>query len=209
MHAFRDAAGRQWTITLNHTAYMKVYATQGIDLADISYGTAEPESLKKLANPWHIGQVLWILLEAQATAAGVTYESLCDAISGEVWQQAFRAIYDEMLFFCRPEMRLVLRALMDRADRMASDPATETMIREKIDEAFPTPTASSASWPESSESTPANGPSEPSTTPPPPPDPSGGITPPPPSPPATKSDATRTSDRRRSRRQSSIRTRRR
>lgn len=177
MHSFTDAAGRAWTINLDFTAWSKVYAQLGIDLADISYG-GEPDSLKQLQRPHFLGQVLWVLIEQQATDRKLSWDDVAASISGDVWQRAWRAIYDEMLFFCRPEQRTLLRALMDRAEAIAASPETEALIRKQLDEAFPLPGGSSISSPEVSASTPGPGASAGSASQPEAPGTSDGITPP-------------------------------
>ena len=170
MHTFKDKAGREWKVEANFGSYARVKAATGVKLYDIA--TEDRQSLVQLTDAFTLGSVIWSMIEPQAGARGLTPEQFYEAVDGQVLNDAYSALIDEMIFFCPTRQRKVLemavaklRAADAKADQMVDASLAE--VEREIDRAIDqwTRGASGTSWPGSSASTPGNGPSESCSTP--------------------------------------------
>lgn len=165
MHSFKDKTGREWVVEATFGSYARVKAQTGVKLYDIA--TESRESLSQLADAFTLGSVIWSMIEPQAEARGVTPEAFYEAVDGTVLNDAYVALIDEMIFFCHPRQRRILstalakiREVEARSDRLVAEKMPE--FEREIDEALDRWTRGDLgmSWPASSASTPAIGPSE-------------------------------------------------
>lgn len=182
MHAFKDTAGREWKIEANFGSYARVKTATGVKLYDIA--TEDRQSLVQLTDAFTLGSVIWSMIEPQAEARGLTPEQFYEAVDGQVLNDAYSALIDEMIFFCPTRQRKVLElavAKLRAADAKADRALDESLVEfgEEIDRAIDqwTRGASGTSLPGSSESTPGIGPSASCSTPSAGDDARSGITP--------------------------------
>ena len=164
MHSFKDKLGRTWDVEGTFDGWERVHSRHGVNLFDIA--TEERQSLLQLANPFTRGQVLWTLVEKQAEARGITPEQFYAGFDGDVIEQSFQALLDEMIFFSHQKAKKILTVVMEKV-RMA-----EAAAEKVVDQKMPTLAAAmdeeieswisgnlATSLPELSESTLADGPS--------------------------------------------------
>jgi hypothetical protein len=112
-----------------------------------------------------LGRVLYVLCEDQAVQRGITPEQFADGFNADVLHAASEALIEEVIFFCRKDLRPALEMAFEKA-RQADRRMVETLqgrigsIGREMDaamEKFLTSTDSATSLPESSGSTPENG----------------------------------------------------
>lgn len=170
LHSFKDTKGREWRLEANLGSYGRVSSSTSVKLWDIA--TENRESLVQLTDALILGQVLWAMVEQQAEAKGVTPEDFAAAFNGDTLEAAYNALLDEMLFFCPTRQRAMLelavkkiRGVEAKAAQIAGDRLEE--FEKEIDKALDQLILgySRGSLPESSASTPANGPSGSCSTP--------------------------------------------
>lgn len=187
MHSFKDKAGREWKVEANFGSYARVKAATGVKLYDIA--TEDRQSLVQLTDAFTLGSVIWSMIEPQAEARGLTPEQFYESVDGQVLNDAYAALIDEMIFFCPTRQRKVLQmaaAKAREADAKADQMVDAEMVEyeRQIDRVLEqwTRGASGTSWPGSSESIPGSGPSASYSTPSAADDARSGITPAPSSP---------------------------
>jgi len=130
MRAFKDKAGREWRIEANFGSYARVKSSTGVKLYDIA--TESRESLVQLADAFTLGSVVWAMIEPQAEASGVTPEQFYEAVDGQVLNDAYSALIDEMIFFCPTRQRKVLE--MAVAKVRAADAKADKLVDESLSE---------------------------------------------------------------------------
>lgn len=162
MHTFKDAKGREWEVAANFATYSRVRAKCGVNLADIVED--DRKCLEQLKDPFTLGDVIWCMLEVQADRRGVTRDDFGEALDGDAWEAAAKSLMDEMVFFCRPGVRPMLKMTVEKAERAQREmerrmPEMLRAAEEKIDRMVDDLIhgSSGTSSPESSESTPGNG----------------------------------------------------
>jgi hypothetical protein len=170
MRSFKDTAGRTWDIAGNMLAWARVKSASGVDLTDIA--TEERKSIERLTDPYTLVEVLWAVVEPQATQRGMTADDFFAGLNGETLAAAHIALLEEMVFFCRPRVRAILELMLDRmkkAEAAAEKELARQMpaVEREIDAAISSLTFGSTpgSSPESSASTPGSGPFASSTLP--------------------------------------------
>ena len=174
---FTDQRGRAWRLELNYSLAKRLRDVTGLDFVNYQDGKALlaiHDSDEKLV------QVLWLLCEAQATAASVGEEEFGTGLGGDALEQAIEALEQALINFSRPARRQAMQAIRDKAHELVAaqtELATtkirspqmtrwmEAKLREvsdqidrKMDEAMPSPATSGNSatnGPASSASIPA------------------------------------------------------
>jgi hypothetical protein len=96
---FTDANGKKWAIELNFEVYRRVFANCDVDLCDIVF--KEQKSLKQLANPVTLVDVLWEIVAEQAVKAGIDERDFARCLDLRAVDEAQEKLLDEMLFFSR------------------------------------------------------------------------------------------------------------
>jgi hypothetical protein len=101
MKAFTDSAGRAWEIALNIGTVKRLRDSQlHVDLLSLQEG--DPPLLTRLATDVYLlCDVLFVLIEPQAEAAGVTDEEFGAALGGDVILAASTAFWEELELFFR------------------------------------------------------------------------------------------------------------
>lgn len=204
MRSFKDTSGRAWEIHGHMGSWTRVKAACGVDLTDIA--TDDRQSIEQLGNPYTLVEVLWAIVEPQATARGMTSDDFLAGMNGETLAAAHIELVEEMVFFCHPRVKAILQLMLDRmkkAEAAAEKELARQMpaVEREIDAAIESLTFGNThgSSPEFSASTPASGPFASSTSPSADGSGSGGTTPVRSSPKSPKSTAIRNSGRSRSR----------
>ena len=104
MHAFKDAAGKDWLVEINVGAIKRVRALVAVDLLALEDGA--PPLLTRLGmDVVLLCDVVFALIEPQAKAAGVTDEQFGASLGGEAILHAHAAFYQELTGFFRSLQR--------------------------------------------------------------------------------------------------------
>ena len=159
MRTFKDNAGRTWSVTLNVLQMKRIRAHLGIDLVNVitldAGGKVKVDLVDRIANdPCLLVDILWVCVEDEAKAAGVTDEEFGRALAGDAIDEATKALLDELVDFFPGAKRLFLKKAVELArkytgdmtaalEKALSDPELERRVEESM--------RSSASSPESSE----------------------------------------------------------
>ena len=116
MKTFTDAAGRNWTLTLNLGTAMAVKAKLGIDLLAPEAG--DPPLLTRLGtDEMLLGEVLCCMLEGQFVTHNVSADDVRSGFDGQTLLAAQQAFYEELIDFFRS------RGRTDRAKAVAKQMA--------------------------------------------------------------------------------------
>ena len=165
MKAFTDTEGRLWSIRGSLGAFERVKTLTGVDMLDLP---TTQNCLKEINNVFTLGRVLYAMCQDQVESRGLTPEQFADGFNADTLHEASNALLDEVVFFCRKDLRPALQMALDKA-RQADAMVVETMqlrvhhMEKEMDlviENLLTSTSSATSLPASSESTPENGHSE-------------------------------------------------
>lgn len=111
MQTFKDLSGQEWLVSLNIGICRKVLAITGLDFANAHDGKAVSEIQ---AYDGKMVQVLWVLLEDQATKRGIDEDAFAMLLDGNVLEEAQGAIEAAILGFTRPERRAAMQAILDK-----------------------------------------------------------------------------------------------
>lgn len=172
MKSFTDTEGRIWSIRGSLGAFERVRTLTGVDMLDLP---TTQNCLKEINDVFTLGRVLYAMCQDQVEARGITPEQFADGFNADTLHEASNALLDEVVFFCRKDLRPALQMALEKA-RQADAKVVETMqsrvkfMEKEMDaaiESLLTSTSSATSLPASSESTQANGHSGSSSGPPP------------------------------------------
>ena len=164
MKTFTDNKDRVWEVELNIRQMKRVRDTLGIDLVNVIQagrdGAVATDTLDRVANdPILLVDILWVLCEGQAKAAGVTDDDFGSSLAGDSIADATRAFLDELVDFFPGARRLYLRKAVDLArkyERESADVLKKVLESPEFEDRLKTslkpPTASL----ESAESTPTD-----------------------------------------------------
>jgi hypothetical protein len=163
MHAFKDRTGRDWTLDLTMGRAAQVRAATGVNLLDVTQ--ADRRCLVQIAEDPYLGMdVIWVLVEPQAQARGVSKTEWLDAFACNEVSEAFDALGNEIVFFChdRHPQKKVLQAAFEASRRVIDRAAKEQeaampQMVAAMEEAILTHGDWPQSGPPSSESTTATG----------------------------------------------------
>ena len=159
MRTFKDNEGRTWSFALNVYQMKRVRARLGIDLVNVIAldpdGKVKVDLVDRIAgDPCLLVDILWVCVEEEAKAAGVTDEQFGRSLAGDSIEEATRAFLDELVDFFPGAKRLFLKKAVELSRKYAGestaalekaleDPELERRVEESM--------RSSASSPESSE----------------------------------------------------------
>ena len=116
---FTDANKREWSILLTGPVFEEIEDKIGIDISDET-GHGLLMALK--AKPYNLGRILWIALSKQLADKGVSPEQFGETLaSGEVTQDAVRALKAALVFFTPPKARESLTAALQTQDELDQD----------------------------------------------------------------------------------------
>jgi len=179
MSSFTDQNGRQWTVSITVADVRRVRARLDVDLMEV----LTSDLLQRLTlDPVAFVDVLWVLVEPGV--GETTDEQFGQALAGDALQAATDAFLEALaLFFPGPKRAVLLETIakhkqyqakaIELASSILKSPKMDQRMEaelakteEEIDKILSTPGESSPSVPESSESTPPDGPSAISSPPP-------------------------------------------
>ena len=128
MRQFTDTKERVWEVELNVRQMKRVRDALGIDLVNVIQagrdGTVATDTLDRVANdPILLVDILWVLCEGQAKAAGVTDDDFGSSLAGDSISDATRAFLDELVDFFPGARRLFLKKAVDLARKYETENA--------------------------------------------------------------------------------------
>lgn len=162
MKSFTDTEGRVWSIRGSLGAFERAKMLAGVDMLDLP---TTQNCLKQINDVFTLGRVLYAMCQDQAEARGLTPEQFADGFNADTLHEASNALLDEVVFFCRKDLRPALQMALEKA-RQADARVVETMqsrvqaMEKHMDaaiESLLTSTSSATSLPESSVSILPNG----------------------------------------------------
>lgn len=126
MRQFTDTKERVWEVELNVRQMKRVRDVLGIDLVNVIQagkdGAVATDTLDRVANdPILLVDILWVLCEGQAKAAGVTDDDFGSSLAGDSISDATRAFLDELVDFFPGARRLFLRKAVDLARKYETE----------------------------------------------------------------------------------------
>ncbi len=166
MRQFTDTKGRVWDVELNVRQMKRVRDALGIDLVNVIQagkdGAVATDTLDRVANdPILLVDILWVLCEGQAKAAGVTDDDFGSSLAGDSISDATRAFLDELVDFFPGARRLFLKKAVDLARKFETENAEmleKALASPEFEERLKTSLKPPAASRESAESTPAPSP---------------------------------------------------
>ena len=126
MRQFTDTKERVWDVELNVRQMKRVRDALGIDLVNVIQagkdGAVATDTLDRVANdPILLVDILWVLCEGQAKAAGVTDDDFGSSLAGDSIADATRAFLDELVDFFPGARRLFLKKAVDLARKYETE----------------------------------------------------------------------------------------
>ena len=126
MRQFTDTKERVWEVELNVRQMKRVRDILGIDLVNVIQagkdGAVATDTLDRVANdPILLVDILWVLCEGQAKAAGVTDDDFGSSLAGDSIADATRAFLDELVDFFPGARRLFLKKAVDLARKYETE----------------------------------------------------------------------------------------
>lgn len=163
MHSFKDNEGRTWAFKIHVGSVKKCKAILGIDLPGL-FDDGMVRLAELLGDPAKLSDVLFILCQADAEQRKLSQDDFDAAFAGDVIQAASNAFQEELVdFFQEESRRAVLRKTIQKSREVEA--ISIEIAGSKLDAMDTRALAirligSSGDTPESSESIPANLPSE-------------------------------------------------
>src|SRR5687768_6394236 len=94
MRTFKDTVGRTWNVALNIGTAKRIKEAMGLDLLD------NGQSIQQIAgDPYLMGNVLFVICEAQCKQLDVTDEQFGESLAGDVIDDALTALVEELVDF--------------------------------------------------------------------------------------------------------------
>lgn len=125
MRYFKDDKGETWGVDLTVGSLLRVKTATGFDLID------KPDSLPQELSP--LVDILWVVLEPQLTAKGVSQEAFAERLGGDALEAALDAFMEEWADFFRrlaPGRSATIRGLWRKARE--AGPALEAEIERAL-----------------------------------------------------------------------------
>jgi hypothetical protein len=122
MHQFTDSKGQVWELSINVASLRRVKDKLQLDLTRVI--AQDDNTLAKLADPETLANVLWVLVEGQAEAKGISPESFAEGLAGESIDSATESLLQELSDFFPRAQRTLIKAALAKTEKMQ-----ETVIR--------------------------------------------------------------------------------
>ena len=164
MRSFSDTEGRQWNVKGTLGVFERIKQMTEVDMLDLP---TTQQCLRQISDPFVLGKVLYATCQDQCESRNVTPEQFADGFNADTLHEATNALLEEVVFFCRKDVRPALTMVLEKArkadDRMVAQMESrmaelETEIDAAV-EAMLTTTSSATSSPALSASTQEIGPS--------------------------------------------------
>ena len=163
MRTFADSKGRQWTLTINVAAQMRVRAVTHCDLYTL-FDADATELSALLSNPPALCTVVFHLARDQEGHPPTSEEDFAEGIDGDAYDRLEDAFMEELIDFFPPRTRELRRKLMAKGQEMVSLATTQAVTelerkdpQEMLDRLLSLANGSSGSSPDASAPTPENG----------------------------------------------------
>ena len=158
MRTFKDRDGRTWSVALNVHQMKRIRAHLGIDLVNVialdSEGGVKVDLVDRIANdPCLLVDILWVCVEEEAKAAGVTDEQFGRSLAGDSIETATAAFLDELVDFFPGAKRLFLKKAVELSRKYTgemTDALAKALESPELERRIEESMRSSASSPESS-----------------------------------------------------------
>lgn len=109
MRQFKDENGKPWTLSVNIGTVKAVKSLAKIDLLDLRDGNLFTDLA---SDPVKLGDVLWVLCQEEAKAAGIGELQFATALAGDALEAATAALLEEIVdFFPKPQREVLRKAL--------------------------------------------------------------------------------------------------
>lgn len=151
--SFADEKGRTWNLSITPWEMKAVRARTGVDLGKLLNDDLKPFR-ELVSNPATFVDVLFVLCEEQARAAGVSDEDFGRAMYGDAVDRAGLAFEEAFLLFCPSRTRKILGKLLTAARAAAERAGAEFEARVEAADLDAIFTATASNSPESSASIP-------------------------------------------------------
>lgn len=113
MQSFKDRLGREWTIEIDFsTAIMLKKSHLQFDV-QVALDPESDEFRNIASDLFYRGQLIWLLCEQQAEAAGITPEDFPKGFDGDVLDRAFDSLVLEIIDFFPERKRAALRRVLE------------------------------------------------------------------------------------------------
>lgn len=130
MKQFKDAKGREWSLTVNVGAAKRVRDLTKVDLFNIFASEAE----KVFSDPVLLVDMLWVLCMDQAKERGVTDENFGESLYGDAIEHATLALMESVADFFPSSRRAILLKSLEKSTAAAKTLEAKAMeALEKID----------------------------------------------------------------------------
>lgn len=136
MHAFKDNAGRDWTIAVNVDSIKRVRALLNVNLLDAVDGKLI-EQLE--TDPILLVDVIYVLCKPDADRQQITDEQFGQSMAGDAIDRATVAFLEDLTDFFPSGRRQLLRkarAKLETCRQMALDSASEDLESGKLEAAM-------------------------------------------------------------------------
>lgn len=124
MRSFKDENGKPWTLSINVGTVKKVRGLAKVDLLDLRDGNLFSELS---SDPVKLGDVLWVLCEDEAKAAGIDEIAFGRALAGDALEAATTALLEEIVDFFPKPQRDILRKALAKGREMQERTLAKTM----------------------------------------------------------------------------------
>lgn len=175
MREFKDDEGRPWRVALTVGSVLRVKdmvtvdveqedgtrRSQPFDMADAAQISTTFQVLR--SQYAKIGEVLYALLVKQIEERKLSREDFLDGLRGDSLEAATKVLEQELVDFFPPRLRKMIALLATKMDEVAGEMLTqaEAKLEAATIESLAAPSGMPSGKPqESSESTPASGPSD-------------------------------------------------
>jgi len=129
MHVFRDAAGREWSLTISIATVKRIKALAGVNIVE---EISNARLLERLCvDPVLLCDILYAICKPDADRLGVTDEQFGQALAGDAIEAATNAMLQELVDFFPTRRRAVLKKALAAAEKM--DEAQLAAVEKKID----------------------------------------------------------------------------
>ncbi len=136
MPKFQDSLGREWRIGLTVAALPRLRAEAGFDLGKAAAAEKLGEML--FGDPETVAKVLWVLVDRQAEAVGVTPEAFTEGLDGLAIERAANALIEAIIdFFHRARPAAAIKSKL---------PEVLGKMDERLEAAMTTAMAMDATW---------------------------------------------------------------
>jgi hypothetical protein len=116
VHSFNDEQGRRWEVVVNVSTRDRVKDRVGVDVFKLYADEAE----RVFSDPSLLVNVLYVLVEPQATAAGVTDQQFGESMVGDAIERGADALMEDVASFFPKAKAELLRKIKRKGTEAAA-----------------------------------------------------------------------------------------